>query len=145
MDPTQTLNLHFQHYLLREWKKNQYITYYAFTVSPHSKCLSKASIEESVTDMLNICKNIISCKYIYETSAKNKIHIHGILCSKSKSKFFKLRKHPLVKFHMVEYIHNEQKWIHYMSKNKPDKIYAHYHDKDGQQIQPITNLTWYLF
>ncbi len=143
MDPSHTLNVQFQQYLLQEWKTNQYITYYAFTISPHQKSLQKAWIEDSVTDMLDICKNVISCRYIYETSDKNKIHIHGILASKCKSKFFKLKKHPLVKFHMVEYVSNNLKWIHYMAKDKPDKIYTHYL-KDGKQIKPITNLDWYL-
>lgn len=143
-DLLYTLNIHFNQYLLTEWRSNQYITYYAFTISPHQKSLPKIGIEKSVTDMLNVCKNIISCKYIYETSKLNKIHIHGILAAKQKSKFTKLNKHPLVQYHITEYEHRHNAYIRYMSKCQPKHIYARHYGEDGKLLIPRWDLNWYL-
>ncbi len=140
------LHILMQQYLLTEWKQNQYITYYSFTISPHKRLLSKALIESSVDDLMTVCKNVVSCRYVYETSELNKIHIHGILASKSKSKFMKLRKHPLVKYELNEYYNSNDAWIHYMAKESPHYCYTHHYDHETGKIQkPKLNLTWYAF
>ncbi len=133
-----------QQYLLREFRTNQYITYYAFTISPHSRLQEQGVLADSVTDLMKICKNVISCRYIFETSDLGKVHIHGLLASKSRCKFVKLRKHPLVQYYFKVYDGN-RKWLNYMEKGQPDHCYTNYYNEFHQLQAPKHTLTWFGF
>jgi len=129
----------FQLYLLQEWKKNQYFKFYTVTISPHAKLAAKAVLRQSVIDLFIVCKNMVSMRYIYETSKLNKLHIHGILTSNGHCKFMKVRKHPLVKFHIVPYVPGN--WIDYISKDKPDKVHDVVYDTENNNSIIIESLT----
>ncbi len=118
----------FQLYLHQEWKANQYHKFYTITISPHDNHGSTYILRQSIIDLFRVCKNVVSMRYIYETSKNNKLHIHGLLTSKDYCKFMKVRKHPLVKFHIVQYTPGN--WIDYISKEKPNQVHDVIMDND---------------
>ncbi len=114
---------------------NPYVKYYAITISPHGRHEEKAVVTNSIYSLFNLYKGVISSMYIYEKSKLGKWHIHGLLAMKDKCKFAKVRKHPLVKYHIVEYVPGE--WIDYISKDLPSQVYQ-VNRYEGTRVTSIT-------
>ncbi len=139
-----TLNVLIQQFMLQAYADNQYVSYYAITVSPHQKNQPEAVIHASMQHLILKCKNVISVRYIIEKSEKGKYHSHGVLCSRSRSKFTKVRNHPLCQFYITPYNPGFE-WTEYISKYMPDKCYTIHYNTEGKLQYPINKLDWYAF
>lgn len=127
--------------MLKCYSSNPYVHFYALTVSPRNPDTDIFEVIKSVKDLFKICKNVLSVRYVIEKSPKGKDHIHGILCCRNKSKFMKIRRHPVCHFQIDPF--ESEGWVGYMGKGHPDICYGMYYN-EGKLIIPEHKLDWYL-
>ncbi len=131
-----TIPERFQKWTIKTNILNPYTKYYAITVSPHGRYAEKEVVYNSMLSLFSMYKGLTSALYIFERLTKGKWHTHGLLAMKDKCKFAKVRKHPLVKYHIEEYVPGN--WIDYISKDLPSEIYQINHYK-GSKIESQTH------
>lgn len=104
---------------LKTAQLDPYLLVYEFTLSPHSLRASKATLEDCVRCLLKT-KAVQDVYYIYETSPKGKLHIHGYVVTRGTSQFKKsIHKSSQTVFKVATDLH----YIAYMFKGKPSKMY----------------------
>ncbi len=137
----------YQSYLLDTYRDNRYTKFYAITITPHIHSTTEVFIFNTVYDVINTCKSVISIHFNYECSDAGKLHIHGIIACKDKTKFLKVKKHPICQIHTTEF-NPEGNWIQYCLEKSPSIIHTllRSHSLDNSQDMPIRhlqqNITW---
>jgi len=141
----------FLQYLMNSQRETQMGMYYIFTISPHQRYVERLVLEDAVGHLIRTYKSVVSLQYVFETSAKGKLHIHGLIHCKDSSKFIKLRKHPTVKYTIEPYI-VDGGWIEYICKDEPQAVYRKYRSRDMHgrlnnhihdlRILEVTNKVW---
>lgn len=136
----------YQTYLMDTFRDNRYTKFYALTVTPHIHSTTEYYLSNVMYDIINQCKSVISITYNYERSEAGKLHIHGIIATKDKTKFLKVKKHPIAQIHTTEL--NGETWIYYCTKSKPriihslTRVYDVKHHIDPVIRHEQINLTW---
>ncbi len=124
--PRKTAELDFQRlftgFLHEQWRNNRHMKFYAITVNPHRHDQPAIVSHQGMIDLLHVCKTAVSIMYIIEKSPEGKMHAHGILASKDKSKFLKVKRHPLCQFDTPVYIPGN--WIPYINKGLPTIVHT---------------------
>ncbi len=104
---------------------SKYIEWYTLTLSPKDPTVE---IREYFYDLALLrlqskCKTIIDIVYILETSKHGKLHVHGIIATRDKTKFLKIKRDIRFNWHMDPLTYLDG-WINYMLKESPKHVYT---------------------
>ncbi len=111
----------------RLFKGNVYTRFYTLNVSPFNSRseMNELDYEEYVKELFTICRNVLGVWFIFEKSEAGKLHLHGFIASKDKSKFLKIKKHLL--FHSeIDEVTYFDGWLAYCLKHSPKHSFSCY-------------------
>ncbi len=112
------------HWLTHCTYLNPYTRFSILTITPHCHDLvSFTLLMDSVKNIFRHYSHVIAVNWIYETSDKGKLHIHGLVAHQDiRCKWLKLCKHPIYKYQLDPYC-VAGGWINYIVKDRPTHSY----------------------
>ncbi len=113
--------------ILAETAYSKYIKWYTLTIDPLDPTVqvTEHQYELALKRLRDKCKTIIKVAYIYETSEHGKLHLHGILATRDKTKFLKV-KHDIRYHYQMDPLTYLDGWICYILKGSPENLYTRF-------------------
>ncbi len=101
----------------------KYIKWYTITVSPKDPTTEvlEGQYIQALKRLKVKCKTIIDICYIFERSPQGKLHIHGILACRDRTKFLKA-KHCIRYHFQMDPLTYLDGWVNYMLTDSPKEV-----------------------